>query len=71
MASGDEYQQAQFWKPTNTICLEQGVKGECLMSAQFVILDLSKSDEDTKIEMLNAYYKSMRNYYPSKKKIIL
>jgi hypothetical protein len=44
MASSDEYQQMQFWEKTNdtSICVESNDKGECLMSAQFVIIDISK-----------------------------
>ncbi len=47
MASSDEYQQIQYWDkpkelPFVPICLESNNKGECLMSAQFVIMDISK-----------------------------
>lgn len=45
MASSDEYQQIQFWenlKKQPSICVESNDKGECLMSTQFVIMDISK-----------------------------
>ena len=47
MASSDEYQQIQFWEnlkklPFGPICVESNDKGECLMSAEFVIMDMSK-----------------------------
>jgi len=47
MASSDEYQQIQFWEklkelPFGPICVESNDKGECLMSAEFVVIDISK-----------------------------
>ena len=45
MASSDEYQQIQFWenlKKQSPICVESNDKGECLMSVEFVIMDISK-----------------------------
>jgi hypothetical protein len=47
MASSDEYQQIQFWEklkelPFGPICVESNEKAECLVSAQFVIIDISK-----------------------------
>lgn len=57
MASNDEYQQIQFWKPkllceeiknrsvypiTPSFCVEKDDKGNCLMSSQYVMIDFSK-----------------------------
>lgn len=59
MASSDEYQQIQFWEklkelPFGPICVESNDKGECLMSTEFVIIDISKPKfcEEVKLKIL-------------------
>ena len=39
--SDDEYQMKQFFENQKPVCIEQDDKGNCLMSAKWVLLDLS------------------------------
>ena len=44
--SNDEYQHQDFWntkpKQLNSVCVEKGKNGECLMSAALIVLDMNE-----------------------------
>ena len=46
--SNDEYQHQEFWKtPFNTdVCIEQDKEGQCLMSARWMIIDMSEPPKE-------------------------
>ena len=54
MASNDQYQQRDFWTQLNkrlneeqeSVCIEANEKGECLVSARYIILDLSETPKE-------------------------
>ena len=40
--SNDEYQHKKFFEEQKPVCIEKDDKGNCLMSAQWVLLDFSE-----------------------------
>lgn len=40
--SNDVYQQRHFFEKDRPICIQQDENGNCLMSVQFIVMDLSK-----------------------------
>jgi hypothetical protein len=44
--SDDEYQMKQFFEKQKPVCIEKDDKGDCLMSAQWMLLDMKLSKID-------------------------
>ena len=42
MSDNDEYQMKQFFEKQKPVCIEADLRGNCLMSAKWVLLDFSE-----------------------------
>lgn len=47
--SEDEYQHREFFEKQKPVCVEKDKKGNCLMSMQFVLIDMGQPDGKPKL----------------------
>lgn len=47
--SNDDYQRKHWWEDEKPLCVEKDEKGNCLMSIQFVMIDMGQPDGKPKL----------------------